>query len=326
VLGSAQASGGAVAPTSSRDQETVVVSKASNDLATGTSNYQALSFTHAGTPLADTSSTSTYSITATPSSTDEGTTVSTTSATSTRACKNFTNVAYTTSLPCGYGKAVQGTTATLVAHLGSLGSATLASVATTASHTDRVNTVRYARSGVTTCPTTAVSGCVNAGSRGALGTVKLSGLPSGTTAPGGWLGYLVQVSGFHARATVWARSAKTYLKGSLSTVTGTISYWAGGSYKTVTIGSTAQSLAIPTVSTSTGDATITPHLVVGGASCTATTTSTHPSTPHVEKCSVSPLSGTITYVVKQGGTQVTDFTMTVGLGSVSATASYQEPT
>ncbi len=67
-------------------------------------------------------------------------------------------------------------------------------------------------------------------------------------------------------------------------------------------------------------------LVVGGAACKKTTTSSQPGLAHREQCSISPLSGTITYVVTDGSTHIADFTMTVGLGAVSATASYQVAT
>lgn len=210
--------------------------------------------------------------------------------------------------------------------LGPLGATTLASVAATATHTDRVGTARYARA-ATTCPTTAKSGCINAAARGGLGTVKLAGLPAAVTSPAGWSGYLVQLAGFHARATAWARSASAWLSGT-TTVTGTVSYYNGSGYSTLSVGASAQSLpsSVITVTSGTVTVAVTPHLVVGGATCTKTTTSSRLSQPHRYQCSVVPLAGTITYLITQGENTIADFTMTVGLATVSATASYQVAT
>lgn len=325
VLGTAQASGGTIAPTSSLDQESLVITKATNDLATGTSDDQSLTLVQKATTLKSTSATGTYIVTATPSTTDTGTSVSTTSATSTHVCKNFTGTEVTTSLPCGFGKAAQGTTVTLAATFGTAGQATLASVGATPTHTDRVLTERYARAAVATCPTASKNGCINSSARGGLGTVKLAGLPANVTAPSGWSGYLLKLSGFHARATAWAKSASSWLTGNMTTVTGTLSYFNGTGYSTLTLGTTAQSVPSSTITVTTGTISVkmTPHLVVGGAACTKTTTSSHPGLAHLERCSVAPLSGTITYVVSKGATTIADFTMTVSLGSISASTSYQ---
>lgn len=325
VIGTAKTSGGTTAPTSSLDQGVLVISKATNDLATGTSDDQTVTLTQTATALTSTSSTTKYSITATPSASDTGTSVSTTSASTAHVCKNFTGTKVTTALPCGAGRAAQGTTTTLGATLGSAGAVTLASVAATPTHPDRVLIERFARNASVTCPTTSKSGCVNSSARGGLGTVKLAGLPAALTAPAGWSGYLVKVSSFRARATTWARSASTWLSGSMTTVTGTVSYYNGSGYSSFTVGTSAQTVPSTTVTVTTGAISVkmTPHLVVGGAACSLTTTSSHPGNSHLEQCSVSPLSGTITYVVTITGVTVADFTMTVGLGILSATASYQ---
>ena len=334
VIGTSNGSGGTISPTTALDQESLVITKATNDLATGTSDDQTLTLTQTATALTSTSTTSDYSITATPSSTDSGTSTSTTSATTAHACTNFTGTAVTTALPCGYGNAAQGGTVVLGATLGSAGAVTLVRVAATSSHPDRVLTERYARAAGLTCPTTSKSGCINAAARGGLGTVELAGLPANVTAPAGWLGYLVKLSGFRARASAWARSASTWLSGTMTTTTaankvsGTLSYYDGSGYATIPVGSSAQSVPSSTLTVTTGTITVTaiPHLVVGGAACKVTTTSSQPGLAHREQCSISPLSGTITYVVTDGSTHIADFTMTVGLGAVSATASYQVAT
>ncbi len=331
ILGTSNASGGTIAPTSARDQESLVLTKATNDLATGTSDDQSLTLTQSASVLTTTSATSAFSVTATPSSTDTGSSTSTTSATSTHACASFTGTDLTTDLPCGAGRSTQGSSATLGATFGAAGAATLADVAGTAAHPDRVLTARYARGAVpTTCPTTARSGCIDAAAQGGLGTAELAGLPAAVTAPAGWSGYTVRLSGFRASATAWARSASHWLSGKMTTVAGTLSYYNGSGYTTLTlaVGSSAQAITIPAVKVTTGTITvdITPHLATGGAACNVTTTSSHPARVHLERCSVSPLFGTITYVVTDGATTLADFTMTVSLGTFSATASYQVAT
>ncbi len=328
VLGTANASGGTVAPTSSLDQESLVITKATNDLATGTSDDQSLAVTQTASALTSTSSTSGYAITATPSSTDTGTSTSTTSASTAHVCTNFTGTLVTSGLPCGVGRVAQGATATLAAKLGPAGVAMLASVAATSAHPDRVLTERYARDASLTCPTTAKAGCINAAARGGLGTVELAGIPAAVAAPAAWSGYLVKLSGFRARTTTWARSASTWLTGQMITVSGTVSYYTGSGYASLTVGSSGQSIPAPPIDVTTGSVkvNITSHLVLGGAACSETTTPTRPGTAHREECSVAPLSGTITYVITDGATTIADFTLTVGLGAVSASASYQVPT
>ncbi len=330
VLGTANSSGGTVDPTSSLDQESLVITKATNDLATGTSDDQSLTLTQTAAALTSTSATSAYSVTASPSSTDGGTSTSTTSASTVHACTNFTGALVTSGLPCGFGRVAQGATAALAAKLGPAGVATLATVAATSTHPDRVLTQRYARDASLTCPTAAKAGCISAASRGGLGTVELAGIPAAVVAtPPGWAGYLDKLSGFRARATTWARSAKTpWLTGQITTVTGTVSYYTGSGYATLAVGGSGQAVPFSTVHVTTGAVavTISSHLSVGGASCSETTTSARPSTVHRVACSVTPLSGTVTYVVTDGTTTIADFTLTVGLGTVSASASYQVAT
>ena len=330
VLGTANTSGGTVDPTSSLDQESLVITKATNDLATGTSDDQSLTLTQTATTLTSTSATSAYSVTASPSATDGGTSTSTTSASTVHACTNFTGALIISGLPCGFGRVAQGATAALSAALGPAGVATLATVAATSAHPDRVLTERYARDANLTCPTAAKAGCISAASRAGLGTVELAGIPAAVKAtPPGWTGYLDKLSGFRARATTWARSAKTpWLTGEMTTVTGTVSYYTGSGYSTLAVGGSGQAVPVSTVHVATGAVavTITSHLSVGGASCSETTTSARPSTAHRVTCSVAPLSGTVTYVVTDGTTTIADFTLTVGLGTVSASASYQVAT
>lgn len=337
VDGTTQASGAEVVPTTSLDQVSRVESKATNNLASGTGIYQTVAITAGASAVSETSSTRSYSITATPSSGDSGTSVSTTSATATRACANFTTTKQTTKLPCGSGKAAQKTTVTLAAQLGAAGSTTLASVAATSTYKDRVFTSRYAKGQPTlaNCPSTIKYGCITSQAKGGLGTVGLGGLPAAITAlPSGWSTYLLKLSGFHAKVKAWARSSTSYLTGTLpklpTTVAGTLSYYTATNHKyvTLTIGTSAQAPAIPTVTATTGTLTVsmTAHVVLGGATCTSATTSSHPGKPHARQCSISPLTGAITYVVTNKTTVIAKFTETISLGAVSATATYEQAT
>jgi type II secretory pathway pseudopilin PulG len=338
VLGTAEASGVTLVPTSTKDKIARVVSKATNDPAAGTSDYTkaTLSQTATTVTLGSTTSTADYWISASPSLLDLGTSVSTTSATATRRCANFTGVLReaTPPLPCGNGQITEkGTAATLSAHLSTLGTATLARVVPTTSRADRVFTSRE-KKGTTGC--TQTSGCIYADAEGGLGTVGLAGLPSGVTAPTGWATYLVKVTGFELQATAsgWSKSGcnatttkHCFLGGAASVVTaGTLSYYTGGTYKTMKIGATSGSV-VKTVTVTSGAATvtITMTLAVGGAQCSAQTNGSTSGKPHIETCTASPLVGSIDYTVTDQGT-VADFVMTVNLGPISASATYQRAT
>lgn len=339
VLGTAEATGGTLAPTSTLDQLTRVVSKSTNDPAAGTSDYSKATFVQTAhdVTLSSSSDTSTYSLTATPSSADAGTSVSTTSATTARPCTDFTGAARTSKppLPCGNGQVTPGGTATLSAQLAGLGQLSLASVtAPTAAGADRVFATRYAK-GTGTCIATA--GCVEAAARGGLGQVTLAGLPAQIAAdgraPSGWSGYLVKLSGYRLQATAWAKgSSSGYLAGSATvSAAGTLSYYTATShaYTTKRLSGSAGALTIPALAVTDGTVTvtITPALSTGGVQCTQQTPGAGSGRPHIEDCSASsPVSGTITYDITRGTTTIADFVLTVNLGLVSASASYQVAT
>lgn len=335
VLGTAVASGVTLTPTSAQDKSARVVSKATNDPAAGTSDYTkvTLSQTASRVTLGATTSGTDYWIAASPSLLDSGTAVSTTLANSTRRCTNFTGVFRSSApaLPCGAGKATQkGTSASLSTHLGSLGTATLASVAPTSGHADRVFTSRE-KKGTTGCAQT--SGCVYADAEGGLGAVGLAGLPSGATAPSGWATYLVKLTGFELQSTAWAWSksgcsTNCFLSGATSvTTSGTLSYYTGGSYKKISLGSTAGTVSTTlTVTSATLTLVIGVSLTVGGAQCSAQTQGTTSGKPHIETCTGSPLQGAISYKVTTKSKTVADFVMTVNLGPVSTSATYQKAT
>lgn len=348
VLGTAEASGVTVVPTSTRDELARAVSKATNDPAAGTSDYTTATLrqTARTVTLGPHTSESDYWLTATPSALDAGTSVSTTSATTpARRCADFMGVPRTSAppLPCGAGNVTQeGTAATLTTHLGNLGTAQLASVAPTAAHADHVFTSRYKKgtgTGARTCLVT--SGCVYATAEGSLGTVTLGGLPSGVSGPPGWTNNkaFVTLSDFELKTTAWAWAKSgcsttvtthCFLTGNAAVTTaGTLSYYTPAlqSYATTSLGDSAQTLSKSlTVGTPSTSVTITVALTVGGAQCSDQTPGSSSGKPHVATCTAASLTGTIGYDVVKGGSTVADFVMTINLGPVSATASYQRAT
>ncbi len=338
VLGTAEASGVTLAPTSTKDQIARVLSKSTNDPAAGTSDYTKVTLVQTAEPVMLSSSTGSYSLAATPAPGDSGTSTSTTSATTSRPCLNFTGVARTSTpaLPCGAGHVSQGAPAMLAGLLGPLGSITLARVTPpTSSHSDRVYTVRY-RKGTGSC--SASTGCIYSAAQGGLGQVQLAGLPakvvSDSKAPPGWSGYLAKVTGYDLAATARAKGTpSSFLTGNATVkATGTLIYYTtnAGAYEHRAL-DTLQPLSIPriTVTDGTYTVTISASLSMGGTSCAHQTPGGTSGKPHIENCTAaSPVSGTITYLVTEVGqaTPLASFVMTVNLGTVAASSSYEEAT
>jgi type II secretory pathway pseudopilin PulG len=350
VVGLAQASGGAVGTTTNYLKR--LVTSASSDLAQGSGTAQSTSATSSPTALTKTSSTpsgKTDRLTATPSTGDTIASVSSVSATSGTPCKNLAGTALTTTLPCSRGTATQAHTAKLSADVWAttedLGTWPLASVGATSSHPNQVFSARYA-AGASTCSSGATKGCITSSAQGGLGTVRLGGVPAqfitDSKAPPGWstTNYLLQLTGYSASALAWAKSS------SGTHVTGTAKEPATGStasqlryftslshsYQTLALTGGTQTLTIPQViafdpSVTGGTVAISISASVSvGSKQTTTSTTSKCSTVCTAKVTVSsPVSGKITYQLTQGGTTLAYFVMTVNLGSITATASYQKP-
>ena len=373
VVGSAQASGVELVPQATTDQVVRVLTKASDDPASGAGTYQQATLSGSASPVTKTSTTGSYAVTVSPSTGDAGTSVSTTSAKTAQPCDNLAGSPQTTSLPCGAGRAVQNASSSIAATLGPLGSTPLAQVTATTAHPDQVFSARYPKThgpGTPTapsCPSTAAVGCIYSAAEGGLGTVQLAGLPAqvlaDAKAPAGWTSdanFLLRLSGYSAEAWTWAQSVKTpggwLRQGGTEPLSGSdpqLTWYTATAKadKTTTLTGGTQTVAIPKVtftdtSAPGGAATVT---IAATVTTTATTSTPTISTPkitigrngpaadtttpatlkkaHISRWTVSSpisaVSASLTYKVTQGTTVLADFGITVNLGAVAATASYQ---
>jgi hypothetical protein len=186
------------------------------------------------------------------------------------------------------------------------------------------------------CLFTNGDGCEHADASRSIGTVSLAGLPASLPGgpPAGWAGYLVRVSNFADSV-----SAEAGVGTSAPTVAtaGTISYWNGAGYSTLSL-APGPSVAIPvaplTIITGGGPTftvTISATLATGGTSTSSTIMTCSP-TPcpnnrsDATATSASPIIGTISYKVVRNATTVADVTLTVNLGQLEATSTYKPTT
>jgi type II secretory pathway pseudopilin PulG len=270
------------------------------------------------------------SIVVTSSGGDSGITTSTTSSTypsPSHPCADTAGVNQTDGLACANSAMKQGGTSspamTAVLTLnsaGSLGTATLASVARAPS-----SSIAYVNR-----DTPSGDGLVHAGATRALGTITLGGLPSGVNAPMGWNGYLVRVTNF--TDSVAADAGQNAPVPTVST-SGTISYWNGSGYSTMTP-STGAPVSIPVSPVhilyqqgGTGGPWVTvdvvPTLTTGGtgitdpAACQSACTRTQ-----AKARSSSPVLGGITYTVSYAGAGLCDLDLSVDFGEILAKTNY----
>lgn len=302
--------------------------------------YQHESLTQSSAPsLVATSGPETLSVSPGTADTGSATGAITAGQPSTSLCPNAAGAPETTGLPCANAVSQQGgnpasAQMTLAAGGVSLGPTTLASVAPPPAASTGAVTF-HGTAGTTMClaePTQA-PGCVDATTTRSLGTVDLAGLPAGLAGqdvPGGWQGYLVALTGYSDRASA---EAGTGAGAPAAQVTGgSISYWTGSGYATMAPGS--QPSTIPVAGLTIEDPasygavlkiTMTASLSTGGTSvvdpaagCASPCTRTQ-ATATVG----SPITGYINYTVSYGGQVLASVHMTVDLGSVQASATYQ---
>jgi hypothetical protein len=262
----------------------------------------------------------------TSSAADTGTTRSTTSATTSPShlCPTVSGVNQNDALPCGSTDSKQGGAMSTALSLqgSSLGTATLASVA--APSTKGVSFVNR------DIPSSG-DGLVHVDGTRYLGLIQLGGLPTGLASmPTGWAtspagGYYVQLTGYNDSV-----SAESGASTSAPTVaaTGTISYWNGGGYNTITVVPGA-SVSIPVAAltfTPAGTSvtvTLSGSLHTGGTATTVTPGCTSPCTrTSATASSASPVVGSFSYKVTNGATVVCDLTINVDFGGLSAKATY----
>lgn len=348
VEGSAQSTGATISGSGSAGSGQVsrVSTRASNDPASGDPAYQPSPPLQSAAAVTATGSGN--SITASPSSGDSGTSVSTVAALVTQDCVTLAGTPQATGTPCGSGQALQHSSAGITAAFGSgsgaLGTAQLAKVtAQSTAFPDKTFTARH-NHGQDGCANTATTGCTTATAQESLGTVSVGGLPSAVTAPTPtWS----NAKGVFSLSNYSAQASATAISGSGSThtsatasvpITGAptpeLSYWNGTGYTTVALnGLVNQSVTVPKVtaqdsSAAGGSVTVTVTTILSVDAVT-TVTSHKATTPTcqtsclVRKTAPSPARATITYEAVQGATVLCDLVITVDLGAVLASASYQ---
>lgn len=289
------------------------------------------------------------SITANTTSGDTGRSVATPKAATGNTCVNTAGTAIINSLPCGSAYAYQSKALSLSTKLyaGStaLGTVPIVSVAAQASATkeDKAFTGRFAGTGANTCTSGQTTGCVEAQAKMSLGTVTISGLPSKVLTdakePTGWQGttahnYLIKLTGFAANATSWSKSVATHYSHTSSITTSPkVSYYTATSHgykNTIALATLPTTFAVTATDTTIAGGAVTVQITASLSPAGASTNPSSTTTSHcVAACksygrAPSAISGTLTYVVKQGATVIANFKITLTLGTATSSTSYQE--
>ena len=204
-----------------------------------------------------------------------------------------------------------------------LGSATLASVNAAAINPNKSFVNREA--------VTNQDGAVAVTSTRRIGTLVLGDFPAGITAPAGWSGYLLSMTGYQDTATSQAGSTTTAGPTAQAT-SGTLSVWNGSGYTPFSVNSASlNSLA----ASATQTRTIAGHVIVvtisvgsGGLQATSkgTTQTCSPSGTLTqctnENSSVNPPSATVHYVITVDGTVAVDLHIALNMGTMLTRSVY----
>jgi type II secretory pathway pseudopilin PulG len=264
---------------------------------------------------------------------------STTSAGGTNVCPPPTDTAETDNLPCGGSRQQQAGNLTAVLNMGgfasSLGAATLAQAGVASGLPNKVfgNRVVNPTSGTMCTPATGMDGCLEQTGFRRFGTITLGGLPSAMAAPANWnsttgflsiVGYRDQV-----QAAVGKQSTSTLVPAPSASVTaGTVSYWNGSNYTTVS--ATAAALtglnASSSFSQTIGGHTVVVTIATVPANMSAATTSISPSAAALSITQVSaqatPPRVTLSYTIVLDGTNVVELQISVDLRTMEARGVY----
>ena len=255
------------------------------------------------------------------------------------SCKDAAGNTITTTRPCAWGN-VQATGTTAAVNLQLANGApnfSLASIGA-APTPARASTAAIATAGGTACPTTSGVGCVSAQSTRSLGSVSLGGLPTahgGDSAPTGWTGSLLTLSG--VQETAYAESGIGARTPSFTRSGGTLSYYnpSTSSVQTVNLTTLASNLNVNLGTINSRyfqgghqvDIALTASFRAGAAAAqTPTSTATDPACK-TAACTASAtptstLTATLVYDIFVDSVQATKFAMTVDLGACIARTSY----
>ena len=338
VLGAVNTTGATLGSTSSGT--VAAASSADNDPATAANPTNTGSVTQ--TASAITSSGGGNSVSLTPSTTDTGSTTATVSASNSPACNDLGGTALLSSLPCGAGTATQsGTTLSATASLKSsgtaLGVANLASIASQPVATPtEVFAARLTSPTNGYCTLTSNDGCVHAAAQRSFGTIALAGLPANVSGPTGWGGSscnntnaLVSLAGYSDQ--VVSESGVSPAAPTASQGGGTLYYWngTGCSTKSVNWAGSPPAITIPTVTVNSGLGGGTTITISGTVTLGTTATTSNSPNGCVSVCTASatvnsPVVASISYVVKDSGANtIANMAVSVTLGNIAATSSYQ---
>ena len=271
------------------------------------------------------------------STTDTGQAIATTSDSTVNSCSDLGGILQHRHLPCGDSNVTQGSgpiSASLNLTPGglSIGNIILESLG---SSSTSLFEAQYNNSwtSTTNCSSTSGDGCVHSSVKSTIGSFYLGGVPSpgaipSSDFPSGWGGNLVSISGFSTQVN--SESGVSAASPSVSS-TGSISYWNGTGYSSLTSLPTSSTvLNIPTVTINDSDfngqslsITLTPNLTIGPNTTTSSGTSCAAPNPCTAQAASSILSGSINYVITQGSTTLANFNLNINLGSLVAKTTYQ---
>ncbi len=338
VLGNTQASGVSILPADSTEvysNRVQVSSAADNDPAQSDPDYSTTSLPNSSSKT-QTFNGSTGSLWVTSRSGDAGTTISTVTAnTSPHPCMGEND-----NQPCGSSSAFPGQNGTqkiMSANLDvsagdtDLGTAVLASSGSPSSQY-QVFTDRNITSGATRCVGTSGDGCIHAEGTLNIGSYAIGGLPASMPAgsiPAAWQGYFLQVSSY--TTTTKAEAGKSTAAPSV-TATGTISYWNGNGYSTITVapGASVPIAAAPLSITTTVNSQTLSVSLSGSALKTGGTQTTDPANcgsactrNSADAVANSPATGDVLYTITYGGRILADLDIHIDMGSLESHVQYQ---
>lgn len=263
------------------------------------------------------------SVTVTSSGADTADATATVIASAANACANSADppANMLDNLPCGNALAKQKGSMSAQLNLSGLGSAVLASIGAAPTAGSAADTNFDASPQAASCTTTGGDGCIHAGHRATVGSVRVGGLMSvlSSLAPAGF-DYLVKLDSYSR--TVSAEAGVGNANPSVAS-TGTLQYWNGLSYTSVAVASGA-SVDIPLASVTVSSGLAQTTLSLTGTIRTGATTSAACASPCADAMAEaeSPFIGDIRYTVVVDGETVTDLLIHVDLGTVTATAEY----
>jgi hypothetical protein len=164
-----------------------------------------------------------------------------------------------------------------------------------------------------------------------LKSITVGGLPAGATLPSGWTRNknFIYLGSYTAKILSTSKSGATaphYKVTSTVAIGQKITIWNGTGYTPYTIPSATGQSITKSLTAKDGTATVT---ITANLSIPKKTTAHTTPTACKQVCSASfnvasPVAGTLTYRVTNGATVIATFTLTVKLGSLSVTTTYQE--